>query len=299
MRSSGIVKESVGNAIVVNSLGEETRLSAGDILNIGDTVRTSFSSDKLVISFGLNDVILTGEDSLKIDQSVIITQSFGEESNLQLDSIQKAILEIQNFESSEETATSLLSNDDNDEYGSTVTQVAKDDIHEDKTEIYSGLDSSKSDFEDKSNFSKYSDEIKKFNLDMLNTGSDELDIKAVVTSAKNNGYSIASIADDATLDLSKVGNLDKAMRSVAKTEFDDSSKLGNVSTKDMLDINDKQEENVIKIDSRNGESASASDTPKDDSLSFKNNDKYEKFDTATESGNTVSIKIENDLQVDI
>ena len=299
MRSSGIVKESVGNAIVVNSLGEETRLSAGDALNIGDTVRTSFSSDKLVISFGLNDVTLTGEDSLKIDQSVIITQSFGEESNLQLDSIQKAILEIQNFESSEETATSLLSNDDNDEYGSTVTQVAKDAMHEDKTEIYSGLDSSKSDFEDKSNFSKYSDEIKKFNLDMLNTGSGELDIKAVVTSAKNNGYSIASIADDATLDLSKVGNLDKAIRSVAKTEFDDSSKLENVSTKDMLDINDKQEENVIKIDSRNGESASTSDTPKDDSLSFKNNDKYEKFDTATESGNTVSIKIENDLQVDI
>ncbi|MFL1705890.1 hypothetical protein ACHJH3_02675 [Campylobacter sp. MOP7] len=88
MLDKGIVKEIIGNVSVKDSGEEERILTVNDSLKLGDTVITNSENDK--ISFEFNDVkvSLAGGDLLKIDQSVVLSESFGNESNVQLSSIQ-------------------------------------------------------------------------------------------------------------------------------------------------------------------------------------------------------------------
>lgn len=114
MSSSGFVKEVIGRAIVVDMRSQERELNKGDVLNIGDTVFTSSENDSIVLSFGSEDIALVGIDSLKIDQSIVSAESFGDESNLQESSLEKAILEIQSFEAIEEVTTESFFIESND-----------------------------------------------------------------------------------------------------------------------------------------------------------------------------------------
>ncbi|QCD53254.1 hypothetical protein [Campylobacter sp. RM16192] len=105
MSNSGFVKEIIGKAIVVDVRSQERELNEGDILNVSDTVFTSSENDSIVLSFGTEDIALIGIDSLKIDQSIISSESFGDESNLREVSLEKAILEIQSFEAIDHMTT--------------------------------------------------------------------------------------------------------------------------------------------------------------------------------------------------
>ncbi|WP_170018872.1 hypothetical protein [Campylobacter sp. RM16190] len=129
MSSSGFVKEVIGRAIVVDMRSQERELNKGDVLNIGDTVFTSSESDSIVLSFGLEDIALVGIDSLKIDQSIVSAESFGDESNLQESSLEKAILEIQSFETIEEVTTESFFIESNDGFDSKAIYNASNAEH--------------------------------------------------------------------------------------------------------------------------------------------------------------------------
>ncbi|WP_169973456.1 MULTISPECIES: hypothetical protein [unclassified Campylobacter] len=129
MSSSGFVKEVIGRAIVVDMRSQERELNKGDVLNIGDTVFTSSESDSIVLSFGSEDIALVGIDSLKIDQSIVSAESFGDESNLQESSLEKAILEIQSFETIEEVTTESFFIESNDGFDSKAIYNANNAEH--------------------------------------------------------------------------------------------------------------------------------------------------------------------------
>lgn len=129
MSSSGFVKEVIGRAIVVDMRSQERELNKGDVLNIGDTVFTSSESDSIVLSFGSEDIALVGIDSLKIDQSIVSAESFGDESNLQESSLEKAILEIQSFEAIEEVTTESFFIESNDGFDSKAIYNANNAEH--------------------------------------------------------------------------------------------------------------------------------------------------------------------------
>lgn len=129
MSSSGFVKEVIGRAIVVDMRSQERELNKGDVLNIGDTVFTSSENDSIVLSFGSEDIALVGIDSLKIDQSIVSAESFGDESNLQESSLEKAILEIQSFEAIEEVTTESFFIESNDGFDSKAIYNANNAEH--------------------------------------------------------------------------------------------------------------------------------------------------------------------------
>lgn len=129
MSSSGFVKEVIGRAIVVDMRSQERELNKGDVLNIGDTVFTSSENDSIVLSFGSEDIALVGIDSLKIDQSIVSAESFGDESNLQESSLEKAILEIQSFETIEEVTTESFFIESNDGFDSKAIYNANNAEH--------------------------------------------------------------------------------------------------------------------------------------------------------------------------
>lgn len=129
MSSSGFVKEVIGRAIVVDMRSQERELNKGDVLNIGDTVFISSESDSIVLSFGSEDIALVGIDSLKIDQSIVSAESFGDESNLQESSLEKAILEIQSFETIEEVTTESFFIESNDGFDSKAIYNANNAEH--------------------------------------------------------------------------------------------------------------------------------------------------------------------------
>lgn len=129
MSSSGFVKEVIGRAIVVDMRSQERELNKGDVLNIGDTVFTSSENDSIVLSFGSEDIALVGIDSLKIDQSIVSADSFGDESNLQESSLEKAILEIQSFEAIEEVTTESFFIESNDGFDSKAIYNANNAEH--------------------------------------------------------------------------------------------------------------------------------------------------------------------------
>lgn len=129
MSSSGFVKEVIGRAIVVDMRSQERELNKGDVLNIGDTVFTSSENDSIVLSFGSEDIALVGIDSLKIDQSIVSAESFGDESNLQESSLEKAILEIQSFEAIEEVTTESFFIESNDGFDSKAIYNASNAEH--------------------------------------------------------------------------------------------------------------------------------------------------------------------------
>lgn len=129
MSSSGFVKEVIGRAIVVDMRSQERELNKGDVLNIGDTVFTSSENDSIVLSFGSEDIALVGIDSLKIDQSIVSAESFGDESNLQESSLEKAILEIQSFETIEEVTTESFFIESNDGFDSKAIYNASNAEH--------------------------------------------------------------------------------------------------------------------------------------------------------------------------
>lgn len=147
---------------------------------------------------------------------------------------------------------------------------------------------------------KYTTEVKKFDLNVLNIDDNELDMKALVAPIDGeDSYTIASVSGDTTLDLSKVGNLDEAMNSIEKIELKDNAKLQNVSKQDLLDISDKDKGTVLKIEGEpttsvtlNNELQKDESAPVDDKAGG-----YEKFDATTEKG-TISIKIDTDIQTD-
>ncbi|MGB2552097.1 hypothetical protein ACPF04_02830 [Campylobacter sp. MOP51] len=94
MSSVGIVKEILGSAFVKDENGELLGLIVGDSVTTGDTIITNSINDKVVIALGDKEITLIGSDALKLDQSVVLNESFGEETSLQVASVQTAILDL-------------------------------------------------------------------------------------------------------------------------------------------------------------------------------------------------------------
>lgn len=104
MSKGGVVKEISGNAFIKGKGDEIVELFAGDSVTAGDTIITNSVNDKVIIAFDDKEIVLFGNDTLKLDQSVLNNESFGTESNLQITSVQVAILEGQNLTALEESA---------------------------------------------------------------------------------------------------------------------------------------------------------------------------------------------------
>nr|WP_253908146.1 hypothetical protein [Campylobacter sp. RM16188] len=94
MSSVGTVKEILGSAFVKDESGELLGLIVGDSVTTGDTIITNSINDKVVIALGDKEITLIGSDALKLDQSVVLNESFGEETSLQVASVQTAILDL-------------------------------------------------------------------------------------------------------------------------------------------------------------------------------------------------------------
>lgn len=94
MSSVGTVKEILGSAFVKDENGELLELIVGDSVTTGDTIITNSINDKVVIALGDKEITLIGSDALKLDQSVVLNESFGEETSLQVASVQTAFLDL-------------------------------------------------------------------------------------------------------------------------------------------------------------------------------------------------------------
>lgn len=94
MSSVGTVKEILGSAFVKDENGVLLGLVVGDNVTTGDTIITNSINDKVVIALGDKEITLIGSDVLKLDQSVVLNESFGEETSLQVASMQIAILDL-------------------------------------------------------------------------------------------------------------------------------------------------------------------------------------------------------------
>ncbi|MCD8213378.1 MAG: retention module-containing protein, partial [Campylobacter sp.] len=103
--SVGIVKQLTGVVIAIDAQGNQRTLQVGDEIALGESVHTQGASSSVVV--GMNngkDFTLLGNDTIKIDQSVIQTQSFGDEAFVDASALQQAILAGDDLSALEATA---------------------------------------------------------------------------------------------------------------------------------------------------------------------------------------------------
>ncbi|MBR8465529.1 retention module-containing protein [Campylobacter sp. faydin G-140] len=101
----GIVKQLNGSAIAVSVDGTQRILQVGDEIALGESVVASSPSSNLVISL-LNgkELPILGNDNVKIDDSVVDTNSFEGNTVADASTLQQAILQGQDLANLEETA---------------------------------------------------------------------------------------------------------------------------------------------------------------------------------------------------
>ena len=102
----GIVKDiSGGAATAVDSSGNKRMLNIGDVVYLGEVIKTDSPSAKVVIALNNGkEVALVGEDTLSLDQSAVINEGFGGEAVADVSAIQQALLNGMQLQDLEETA---------------------------------------------------------------------------------------------------------------------------------------------------------------------------------------------------
>ena len=102
----GIVKDiSGGAATAVDSSGNKRTLNIGDVVYLGEVIKTDSPTAKVVIELNNGkEVALVGEDTLSLDQSAVINEGFGGESVADVSAIQQALLNGMQLQDLEETA---------------------------------------------------------------------------------------------------------------------------------------------------------------------------------------------------
>ena len=102
----GIVKDiSGGAATAVDSSGNKRTLNVGDVVYLGEIIKTDSPSAKVVIALDNGkEVALVGEDTLLLDQSAVINEGFGGEAVADVSAIQQALLNGMQLQDLEETA---------------------------------------------------------------------------------------------------------------------------------------------------------------------------------------------------
>ncbi len=77
----GIVKNIIGLAIAKDAKGVERVLKIGDEIALGESVSTQGIDSKVIIGLeGGKELVVKGNDVVKVDQSVALGESFGNET---------------------------------------------------------------------------------------------------------------------------------------------------------------------------------------------------------------------------
>ena len=102
----GIVKDiSGGAATAIDSSGNKRTLNIGDVVYLGEVIKTDSPSAKVVIALNNGkEVALVGEDTLSLDQSTVFNEGFGGEAVADVSAIQQALLNGMQLQDLEETA---------------------------------------------------------------------------------------------------------------------------------------------------------------------------------------------------
>ena len=99
-KEAGVVKFISGKAVAIDQNGNERELKVGDILYMGESIKTSDAADKItIVSNNGKEITIVGNDTLALNQSTIGTEGLADVSDLQ-----NAILNGGDLTKLEETA---------------------------------------------------------------------------------------------------------------------------------------------------------------------------------------------------
>ena len=99
-KEAGVVKFISGKAVAIDQNGNERELKVGDILYMGESIKTSDTADKItIVSNNGKEITILGNDTLALNQSTIGTEGLADVSDLQ-----NAILNGGDLTKLEETA---------------------------------------------------------------------------------------------------------------------------------------------------------------------------------------------------
>ncbi|WP_107769739.1 retention module-containing protein [Campylobacter concisus] len=99
-KEAGVVKSLSGKAVAIDQNGNERELKVGDILYIGESIKTSGAADKItIVSNNGKEITIVGNDTLALNQSTIGAEGLADVSDLQ-----NAILNGGDLTKLEETA---------------------------------------------------------------------------------------------------------------------------------------------------------------------------------------------------
>ncbi|MDO5045160.1 hypothetical protein [Campylobacter sp.] len=91
MTNVGFIKEIFGNVLLKDDSGKERVALVDGVINAGDMIITNSDNDRISLEFNGRKMTLSGEDTLKIDQSIISDESFGSETDFEISSINEAL----------------------------------------------------------------------------------------------------------------------------------------------------------------------------------------------------------------
>lgn len=99
-KEAGVVKSLSGKAVAIDQNGNERELKVGDILYMGESIKTSDAADKItIVSNNGKEITIVGNDTLALNQSTIGAEGLADVSDLQ-----NAILNGGDLTKLEETA---------------------------------------------------------------------------------------------------------------------------------------------------------------------------------------------------
>ena len=99
-KEAGVVKFISGKAVAIDQNGNERELKVGDILYMGESIKTSDAADKItIVSNNGKEITIVGNDTLALNQSTIGAEGLADVSDLQ-----NAILNGGDLTKLEETA---------------------------------------------------------------------------------------------------------------------------------------------------------------------------------------------------
>ena len=99
-KEAGVVKFISGKAVAIDQNGNERELKVGDILYMGESIKTSDAADKItIVSNNGKEITIVGNDTLALNQSTI-----GAEGLADISDLQNAILNGGDLTKLEETA---------------------------------------------------------------------------------------------------------------------------------------------------------------------------------------------------
>ncbi|WP_148821171.1 hypothetical protein [Campylobacter concisus] len=99
-KEAGVVKFISGKAVAIDQNGNERELKVGDILYMGESIKTSDAADKItIVSNNGKEITIVGNDTLALNQSTIGAEGLADVSDLQ-----NAILNDGDLTKLEETA---------------------------------------------------------------------------------------------------------------------------------------------------------------------------------------------------